>query len=239
MAVSQPLTVCTWLWRQPGCRTRYTADHVNTWARMVSRHLTLPHRLLCLTDDPDGIEIDTAPVPTDFTDVRVERWSSKRGYPQCYRRLALFRRDIDGLLGPRFVSMDLDCVVFGSLDPLFDRDDDLVLFRGTGRKRPYNGSMILMDAGARPEVYEDFSQASAEKAARHHLGSDQGWLAYKLGPDETIWTDRDGVRHHNPRVRRMMRCRSCIERQVRVLFFAGRVKPWDLMHEPVIREHYR
>lgn len=237
--MTEPLTVCTWLWRQPGCRTRYTAEHVNTWARMVSRHLTLPHRLVCLTDDPSGIEIETRPVPTDFATVRTDRWSPRKGYPQCYRRLALFRRDIGELLGPRFVSMDLDCVIFSALDPLFDRDEDLVLFRGTGPRRPYNGSMILMDAGARPGVYEDFSQAAAERAARRHLGSDQGWLAYKLGTREAVWSDRDGVRHHTPQIRRQMRCRSCAARGLRALFFPGRVKPWDLLHEPAIRDHYQ
>lgn len=234
------LTVCTWLWRQPGCRTRYTAEHVNIWARMVRRHLSLPHRLVCLTDSARGIrECETRPVPTDFTSVKTSRWSPKRGYPQCYRRLALFRPDIGELLGPRFVSMDLDCIVFGALDPLFSRAEDLVLFRGTGPRRPYNGSMVLMDAGARPHVYEDFTPRAAEEASRRHLGSDQGWLAYKLGPGEAKFTDREGCLHHTPSIRRALRCPSCIERKARILFFPGRVKPWDLSHEPAVQEHYR
>lgn len=235
----EPLTICTWLWRQPGCRTRYTAEHVNTWARMVSRHLTIPHRLLCLTDNPKGIEIETAPAPDDFTQVKTSRWSPRKGYPQCYRRLALFRSDIGDLLGPRFVSMDLDCVVFGSLDPLFDRDEDLVLFRGTGPRRPYNGSMMLMSAGARPHVYDEFTPAEAEKASKKHLGSDQGWLAYKLGANEATWRDRDGAHHHTPRIRKQLKCRDCLTRTTRILFFPGRVKPWDLQHEPAIEAHYR
>lgn len=237
--MTEPLTVCTWLWRQPGCRTRYTAEHVNTWARMVSRHLTIPHRLVCLTDNPKGIEIETRPIPTDFTKVKTSRWSPKKGYPQCFRRLAMFRHDIHELLGPRFVSMDLDCIVFRSLDPMLSRTEDLVLFRGTGPRRPYNGSMILMDAGARPQVYEEFTAKAAEQASRRHLGSDQGWLAYKLGNNEAKFTDREGALHHTPRLRRDLKCPSCIERKARILFFPGRVKPWDLLHEPAVQEHYR
>jgi hypothetical protein len=51
----------------------------------------------------------------------------------------MFRSDAADIFGDRFVSMDLDCVVGRSLDPLFDRPDDLVLFKGTSIDRPYNG----------------------------------------------------------------------------------------------------
>lgn len=236
---TEPLTICTWLWRQPGCRTRYTAEHVNTWARMVARHTSIPHRLVCFTNMPEGVEIETRPLPEDFSTVHNKRWSPKDGKPQCYRRLAMFRRDAAEWIGPRFASMDLDCIVFGSLDPLFEREEDLVLFRGTGPRRPYNGSLLLMDAGARPAVYEDFTQARAEQLGRHMLGSDQAWLMHKLGPNEAKFTDSEGVRHHTPAVRRMLRCGPCTRKGLRLLFFPGRVKPWDLLHEPTVREHYQ
>jgi hypothetical protein len=49
------LTVLTWLWLQEGGRTAYRAEHVNAWAAMVRRNLSLPHRIACVTDMPDGI----------------------------------------------------------------------------------------------------------------------------------------------------------------------------------------
>lgn len=239
--MTDDLTICTWLWRQPGCRTRYTAEHVNTWARMVGRHLERPHRLVCFTNMPEGIQapVETRPLPTDLVSVHNPHWSPRSGKPQCYRRLAMFRRDAAEWIGERFVSMDLDCVVLGALDPIFDRDEDLVLFRGTGPRRPYNGSLILMTAGARPQVYEQFSAAEAARAGRRHLGSDQGWLAYKLGPHEARFTDDDGVRHMTPAIRRRLQCNNCRPLGARLLFFPGRAKPWDMIEVPAIREAYR
>src|SRR3546814_19892900 len=67
----------------------------------------------------------------EFLDISNPRWSN--GRPQCYRRLSMFRRDAGEIFGERFVSMDLDVVVGGPLDPLFDRPEDLVLFKGTLR----------------------------------------------------------------------------------------------------------
>jgi hypothetical protein len=49
-------------------------------------------------------------------------------------------QDAADIFGERFVCMDLDCVIGGPLDPLFDRPEDLVLFKGTAPDRPYNGS---------------------------------------------------------------------------------------------------
>jgi hypothetical protein len=158
------LTVLTWLWNQPGGRTKFTAEHVNIWASMVSRNLRLKHRLACVTDTPKGIDrsIEIITPPNEFRDV-FPKWGPTK--PNCYRRLSMFRRDAASIFGPRIACMDLDCVVGGPLDPLFDRREDLVLFKGTQSNRPYNGSMMLIRAGCRPEVYEQFNQRAANIAS--------------------------------------------------------------------------
>jgi len=237
-ATSDHIVIVTWLWRSQRCRTRYTADHVNRWARMVSRHCTVPHRLMCLTDDPDGIEIDTLPIPDDLADAAVPNWRASRGYPQCFRRLALWRRDIADYLGSdRIVSMDLDVVIFDSLDPLLQRPEDVVLYRGTSNNRPYNGSMLMLDAGARPHVFEDFTPERAAQASRRFLGSDQAWLAHMLGWDEACWTPLEGARHLGPSITQKLRRRQPLP-DMRVLFFTGSMKPWDCTGHPTIAEHY-
>jgi hypothetical protein len=227
------LTVLTWLWRQPQSRADYDAEAVNVWAHMVSRNLSMPHRIACVTDMPEGIEpwIEIIAPPGDFLDISNPRWTN--GRPQCYRRLSMFRRDAGAIFGERFVSMDLDCVIGGPLDPLFDRDDDLMLFKGTLRGRPYNGSMVMMTAGCRPQVYEDFNQAAALESGRLFCGSDQAWLMHKLGPNEKVWDDRDGVYWFGGAYRRR-------PVEPRILFFPGSLKPWDAAKiDPFTREHYR
>lgn len=226
------ITVLTWLWSQPGMRTRYTTEHVALWADMVSRNLSMPHRLACVTTEtdlpPNVIRIEP---PGEFEDVEPT-WGPTK--PNCFRRLSMFRRDAGKIFGRRFVCMDLDVVIGGPLDPLFDRKEDLVLYRGTDPSRPYNGSMMLIKAGCRPEVYEHFDQAGADASGSAFVGSDQAWLAHKLGWNEATWGEEDGVWHWK---RYWPLCKKV---RPRVLFFPGKRKPWEFARiVPFIRSNYR
>lgn len=221
------INIMCWLWQQPKTRTQYTAEHVNAWARMVSDNLTIPHRLSCVTDMPEGIEIDTIPLPDDFADVDNDRWPASRGLPQCYRRLSMFAPDAAERFGERFVSMDLDCVVAGNMDSLFDRDDDFVMYEGTSPKRPYNGSLMMMNAGARTAVYERFTEAGAKAASRVYVGSDQAWIAYALGWLEATWGEDDGVYFWQGGLQKRMVHDKPPPENIRLLFFPGaKIKPW-------------
>lgn len=229
------LTVLCWLWAQPGGRTQYEALHVNVWAAMVRRNLTIPHRLACVTDTPAGIDpsVGIIPPPRDFEDERLSTWRADR--PQCLRRLAMFRRDAGAIFGERFVCMDVDCVVDGNLDGLFSRSEDIVLYAtpnaASHNCRPYNGSLLMMTAGARPHVYETFSTEAAEEAGRRYLGSDQAWISHVLGPNEATWGIGDGVvwwGHWRARA------------GYRLVFFQGHPKPWDIVgRNEWVRQRYR
>ena len=143
----------------------------------------------------------------------------------------MFRPDAEQWFGERFVCMDLDCVIGESLDPLFDIPVDFKMATGTAKGRPYNGSMLLLTAGARPEVYKRFSHEGAIKAGQKFLGSDQAWIAYVLGSRETTWTERDGLNYHGlPRPAYVPR---------RVTFFPGARKPWDYTGNPWVARNYR
>lgn len=232
--MSDPLRIHTWFWKQPGGAVRYTAEHVNVWAAMMRRNLTIDHELVCVTSDPEGIDpgVRIVEPPRDFEDVRLRSWGPTR--PQCLRRLAMFAADAAGRFGRRFVSMDLDCVVLDNIDSLFDRPEPLVLNRGTRSKWPFNGSMLMMTAGVCPEVYRSFTPERADKASRRFIGSDQAWLMEKLGPHMPTWGPEHGVdwwRYKGPEQTDLSKCR--------LLFTPGPLKPWDLMHVPEIAEAYR
>lgn len=224
------ITVLTWLWSQPGGRTNYTGDHVAIWADMIRRNLMIPHRLVCVTDEaldlPSHIEV--IPPPGDFVDVRIPSWPEHR--PQCLRRLCMFRPDAAEIFGPRIVCTDLDLVVGASLDPLFETKDKFRICKGTAQARPYNGSMFILTAGARPQVYADFTPEAAAKAGRRFMGSDQAWIAHRL-PGEATWDQEDGVFFYGmPRTS---------EAERRVMFFAGEWKPWMRWQDGWVWEHYR
>lgn len=223
------LQVLTWFWHQPEGRTRYEPIHVAVWADMVRRHLSLPHRLAVVTDEDLNLPgVDIIRPPRDFEDVRIPSWPGHR--PQCLRRLSMFRPDAGEIFGDEILCTDLDLVVGASLDPLFDGTRDFRMAVGTAPARPYNGSLLYLRAGARPQVYTEFTPERAAEASRRFLGSDQAWLAQCLGPNEATWGEADGVLFqglgYSPGTTK------------RVMFFPGSSKPW-VSNDPWVRQHYR
>lgn len=223
------LTCLTWLWSQPGGRTRFEAIHVNIWAQMIRRHCTLDIELACVTDMPDGIDpsIRIIEPPGFHDDLQTSRW--RGGRPSCYRRLAMFRPDAADIFGERFVSMDLDVVIGENIDAILSRPEDIVLCAPSqqGSRWIYNGSLQLLTAGCRPHVYTDFTPEGAEEASRRFVGSDQAWLAHSLGRGEAIWTPADGV------------VRWGQAQSGAMMFFPGHVKPWNAIAHEWVGEHYR
>jgi hypothetical protein len=223
------LTVLSWYWRQEGCRSTFTAHNVNCWAAMVRRHCTLDIELACVTDMPDGIDpsIRIIKPPGEWEGLQTAGW--KGGRPSCYRRISMFRPDAARIFGRRFCAMDLDVVIGGNIDPILDRDDELILCAPSnkGARWLYNGSMLMMTAGCRPQVYETFTPERAELASRKFVGSDQAWLAYALGPGEKTWGPADGVVRFGQAATGPM------------MFFPGHTKPWDCLHDSWIGANYR
>lgn len=217
------LTVLSWWWRQPNGRADYGPEAVNRWAQMVRRNLTIPHRVACVTNDTEGLDasIEIIAPPRDFEDVRIPTWGDRK--PQCLRRLSMFRPDAAEIFGDRFVCMDLDVVIAGNLDSLFNGPEDFRMMQSTAPKaRPYNGSMLLMTAGARPQVYTEFTPERAVLAGKHFLGSDQAWIGFSLGWGEKTWGERDGAVWFSPRYS------GGVPETARVMFFPGTPKPWQV-----------
>jgi glutathione synthase/RimK-type ligase-like ATP-grasp enzyme len=216
----------------------YGPDKVNLWAEQISRHLTIPHTLACVTDHPEGIDpsIEIIPMQHDFDHIRVAAWKETLKLPQCYRRLTIFAPDAEQRFGAkRFVSMDLDMLSFSNLDSLFSHDHDFRILKGTAAHRPYNGGMVQMTAGARPQVFTKFTPEGAAQSRQKFVGSDQAWISHVLGYGEKTWGQNEGVFY-----KRLMSGDSWAPpRNMRLLFFPGSPKPWDIKHSvPFIRAAY-
>lgn len=238
----QPLSIVCWKWRQHGYRSRYSPATVNTLRAMVERHYPFPFRFLCVTDDPDGIDprVEIVPAWNDFAHLPSPHGGKN---PSCYRRLRMFHPHIGDIFGPRFVSLDLDVVITGDLAPLWHRSEDIVMWGDTNPLpgSHYNGSMILMTAGARSQVWTEFDPSRSPELARRArcYGSDQGWISYCLGKGEAKWSKADGVYSF----RNDMREGRCgLPSDARVVIFHGRWDPWEsdaVARAPWIREHYQ
>jgi hypothetical protein len=215
------LTVVCWLWRQESRTVLYKPEYVDVWANMLRRNLTIPHRLLCITDNPSDIKtVETYPLWEDLG-VNNPKWGHTR--PQCYRRLKAFSEEMRPILGDRFVSMDLDCVILGNIDAILSRPEEFIINRGTTQKNPYNGSLWMMNTGCRSFVWDTFDPETSPKQAERWLGSDQAWMREALGPNEATWGIEDGITNYL-HVARIPRWNP---KDTKIVFFQGTVKPWD------------
>lgn len=232
------LTFCLWLWH--GWRPVYTADHVNAMARMLREHVSTPHRIVCITDMPDGItECETYPLWPDVVNMEGQR------RPNCWRRLRLFDPTIGPLIaggpGARIVSIDIDCVILGDITDLFERDADLVIAEGHFAR--FNGSMWMLRAGTNEHVWTSFDSEKSPAQARmarnpnrpgaRMIGSDQAWLSIQT-PNAATWGRADGVMSY---ARHSVAYRKA--REARLWFFAGGIKPWSKQTAMVLPTAYR
>lgn len=169
------LTVLTWRWG-----TKYGPEHVEKLKAGVTRNLKAPHRFLCVGDD----------IPIEDRDLLAFR-------DGCYARLRMFDPEWQDRHGiERLVCLDLDMVIVGGLDPLFCRSEPLMVLRGNHwNPCPVNGSVIMVERGARPDIWADFDMTEADRIAHADgtwRGSDQTWIAHKA-PDAPGWTHEDGI----------------------------------------------
>jgi len=248
MPSTDPVTVVCWKWEAfPGYRSKFEACHVNTFARMVRRNYSKPVEVVCITDDAAGItECDRViPLWSEFGDIRSMQDGPQgpQKNPSCYRRLRMFARDAGEWLGKRIVSMDLDCVITGDLSPILDRTEPFVAWGDTNPRTYYNGGLISFEAGARPQLYEEFRADPAACIARakasRAFGSDQAWISACLGPREPKFTIAHGVFSYRIHIR--PRPSQSLPPTARVVMFHGHVDPdsQEAQRIPWVRQHYR
>lgn len=217
------LTIILWKWKTDGWRRQYSSQQVNAVISMLERYLTIPHKIVCITDDSVGIKCETYPL---WNEPNVQVAARQ---PNCYKRLKLFSKEMKHIFGERIASMDIDVIIRNNIDSILNRPEEFVIMRG--RAAPYNGSMYLMKAGARSHVWDTFDPVQSPKIvrkyktgprARSYYGSDQSWISV-VCPDEVVWTPEDGVHIYASHVDKQ----GIVPDNNRMLFFAGAVKPWD------------
>jgi hypothetical protein len=180
------VTVVCYQWRE-GYRD-YLPEHVNICRRMHARHLRVPHRFVCITNETAGFDREVEIIrPTDEA-MRLAKLKSPEGeqFPSSYRRLWVWSKEAASVLGPRILLTDVDVVLTGDITPLVKRTEDFVGWRARpwGNADRFIGGSYLLRAGSFPEVWERFiadpSAAIKEARAANYRGSDQAWISYCL-----------------------------------------------------------
>jgi hypothetical protein len=177
------ISVILWKWG-----SLFGPEYPNRMRSMLARHLHLPHKMFCVTDDPSGLdpEISIVDMPQQLADT-----------PRCRRRMQQYSAEFDWLFGERLLSIDLDVVIVGDITPLVARREPIACWR-VGYADVYSGSFVLWNAGALDgawQAYRSDPDGYPQRAQPRGLGSDQAMLNLWLRESRTPvaeWTERDG-----------------------------------------------
>jgi hypothetical protein len=231
------LIVCTWLWGR-----RYTPDDVSRLHGGVHRNLKQPHRFVCITDHVDGYpEVLVHPEygPAELYEIKIsDRHLTK--IDGCFARLRMFDPAWQAELGltDRLVCLDLDTVITGALDMLFDRPEPFCILQGANASNPcpFNGSIMMLRPGVHSKVWRDFSLEAAAAVPFYRYPEDQAWIAAKL-PHAAGWrAGRDGVYAFK---KPGWPAGESLPTDARIVVFPGSRKPVQFAHLNWIRENWR
>jgi hypothetical protein len=226
--------IVLWKWGQDNMvgDRRYTYQHVNVMNQMLLRNtasLKSPARILCITDEPGGIECETYPLWRDGANLVN---ATKPTLPSCYRRLRLYdretQRDMGIDPGDRIVGLDLDTVVCGDLRQILETPGVYVGWRlaGTYHAEVYNGSFQMFTAGTLQRIWSDFDPEMSPVKAKQagYMGSDQAWLSWQLskeaGCNHVPFPEFASYPLH-------LRVTRAFTGKHRLVFFHGKNKPWS------------
>lgn len=234
-------SVVTFKWKPiMAYRSKFSATHVNSLRRQFEVHCRVPHRFICITDDPNGLDsqIEAVKIWDDFKDIPNPTWLNG---PRCYRRLLTFGEAFRQIAGDRFLCIDLDVLLTGDVTPLVEREEDFLMWGTDNADIPFCGSMYMMTTGVHEEVLGSFdpirSPILSEEAG--YRGSDQAWIRYCIGDDIATWNRKnDGVYSYQDYI--MPKCHGRLPTDARVVMFHGKPDYWDqvaLQRSPWIREH--
>lgn len=213
------LIVGTWFWG-----SKYPTEYVEKLKAGVQRNLKVPYEWMVWHPEPEDRHLIL--LPGCFCRLRMfdPNWQAKHGIAP----------------GDRIVCLDLDSVVTGSLDMLFDRYDTFSILLGANAANPcpYNGSVFMLRAGYHEEVWSDFSLAAAKAVRYHEFPDDQGWFWHKL-PNAAGWPvgARSGIYAFQ---KPGWPPGTALPREARLVAFPGWRDPGKFAeHVRWIREHWR
>jgi hypothetical protein len=158
---------------------KYGPEYVNKLFNMVNRHLTLDFKMVCLTDDSNGInkQVECFPIPS----LNLPYEIPERGW----NKLSTFESDLYGLQGEALF-LDLDVVILDNIDELFSIPGDFFIIHDW--KRPWrisgNSSVYRFTLGEHPGLLTYFVEHFDE--VRDNFRNEQAFLSWYINKNSKL-----------------------------------------------------
>ena len=161
--------------------TKYGANDVNVLYSMVKRHLKMPHRFICLTDNIEGLEqgiecFDMPPIVVP-KEKDISPW----------RKLGMFSKTIGDLEG-KSLFLDLDLVILDDIDCFFTFSNKFTIIENWTQKGQGvgNSSVYCFTIGRHADVLNYYNNNIEEVTNKY--SNEQVYLSKKIG-DIDYWPD--------------------------------------------------
>lgn len=153
--------------------TKFEPLYVNTLASMVRRHLRLPHRFVCFTDD--GAGLDERIEVRDLPEMTLPENAPERGW----RKLSVFKEKLADLEGTALF-LDLDVLILDDLEPFFTQPGEFLIVHEWGFRDPVigNSSVFRFEIGKHPDILDYFVNNLETVRATHR--NEQAYLSHAV-----------------------------------------------------------
>lgn len=217
--------------------TKYPAEYINRLYRMVNKHLSLPFEFYCLTDNTDELD----------SNIRVLDLELESGLKGWWYKLQLFKHDFYGLSG-QAMFLDLDVVITGSIDSLFEFNaDDFVIIKDLQQGKIYNSSVFKLQLGSQTHIWDSFIKDKAGIVKRMH--GDQDWISEtvtgaKIWPKDWVVSFKKECNARNKHswgiIGRFLRSKGLFlpkgiaspPKEAKIVYFHGKPDPDDVVNTP-------
>lgn len=201
---------------------KYGPDYANRLFRMLEHWMRGPFELICFTDDSTGLlpEINHRPLP----EVSIPPGSPERGW----NKVGMFHPEI-GLPERPVLFLDLDVVLTGEMDILFEIEGDFLICNDWNWRKPGvgNSSVFRFVPGTQDHIWKIFEENPEAIKLRHR--NEQEFVTaeangLRFWPDELC---RSYKRHCLPGGLLKPFLSPRLPDGARVLIFHGDPKPED------------
>lgn len=152
---------------------KFGPEYVNRLYKMVQANLSLEHRFVCFTDNPDGLceGIETRPLP----EVTLENGLPERGW----KKLGVFSKKLADLSGTALF-LDLDTIITANIDQFFEEEGKFLIIKDWDFKNDIigNSSVFRFKIGEYPDILENFCKNGEE--IRKKYRNEQAYLSYAI-----------------------------------------------------------
>lgn len=191
----------------------YTHVDVNNLFNMVKKHVTVPHKFVCFTDDVAGIDKD------------IEICKLQDNYPNWWSKIELFNPD--NYKNKNFFFLDLDTVIIKNIDHIVTTDYGFAGLRDFYHPDRFASGLMAWSQNSRYKIYETFKLTS-KRVMSNCQGGDQEFIGHCLRNDHKFFQDI----HPDEIVSYKVHCKKgnteTTPEKARIICFHGKPKPTDL-----------